>query len=163
MGIIEIPLVAFCNDGAISVKEFKTKANIVVFKVAYQDGFYFFVLGYVFPEFSSAVEFVVCLLTIFEEEVHFDIFRFHVESDKLVGVTLLLRQRNGGCLWLFQRLIKRSLSGNELFGSDRHVLLGLLSGTLRSERHVLLGLMGGTYQYVTYFFLCLAHQVVERV
>jgi hypothetical protein len=178
MGIIETLLVAFCNDGAISVKEFKASTSIVVVVVAYQDGFYFFVLGYVFPEFSSAVEFVVCLLAIFEEEVHFDILRFHVESDKLVGVTLLLRQRNGGCLWLCQRCIKRSLSGNELFGSDRlvllgrlsgtctserHVRLGLLSGTCRSDRHVRLGLMVGTYQYVTYFFLCLAHQVVERV
>jgi hypothetical protein len=114
MGIIEPLLVAFCNDGAIAVKEFKTMANIVVFKVAQLDGFYFFVLGYVFPEFSSAVEFVVCLLAIFEKEVHFDTCRFHVESDKLVGVTLLLRQRNRGCLWLFQRLIERSLSGDEL-------------------------------------------------
>jgi hypothetical protein len=70
MGIIEILLVAFCNDGAISVKEFKTMANISS-PVADLDGFYFFVLGYVFPEFSSVVEFVVCLLTIFEEEVHF--------------------------------------------------------------------------------------------
>jgi hypothetical protein len=96
MGIIEPLLVAFCNDGAISVKEFKTKANIVVFLVADQDGYYFLVLGYVFPEFSSVAEFLVCLLTIFEKEVHFDILRLHIESDKLVGVTLLLRQRNGG-------------------------------------------------------------------
>ena len=72
MGIIETLLVAFCNDGAISVKEFKAKAIFVSFLVADQDGFYFLVLGYVFPDFSLAVEFVVCLLAIFEKEVHFD-------------------------------------------------------------------------------------------
>jgi hypothetical protein len=84
--------------------------------VTNQDGFYFLVLGYVFPEFSFAAEFVVCLLAILEVEVHFENLICHVKSDKLVGVTLLLRQRNSGCLWLFQRCIKRSLSGYELLG-----------------------------------------------
>ena len=66
-------------------------ASAVVLAVTNQYGFYFFVLGYFFSVLTFAVKFIVSLLSIFEKEVHFGTCRFHVKSDKLVGIALLLR------------------------------------------------------------------------